>query len=149
MRSTRCTVEGRKKLNRPENLRAIPRSDPDFARLYAGRGDAETVNRALEDTLYLNRTHSEGHLRQTADLLGFALMGDSLTLARASRTRGRQGRRVGDSAPAHPFFKHAGWCFASVGARSRRDRMLGRLDIPRMLARDGSFCHVSCIPPGT
>lgn len=69
-------------LNRAENLRAIPRSDPDFARLYVRRGDAESVNRALEDTLYLNRAHSEGHLRQTADLLGFALMVNSLTLAR-------------------------------------------------------------------
>ena len=66
----------------PRNLRAIPRSDPDFARLYARRGDAESINRALEDTLYLNRAHSEGHLRQTADLLDFALMVNSLTLAR-------------------------------------------------------------------
>ena len=69
------------KLNHAENLRAIPRSGPDFARLYARRGDAESVSRALEDTLYLNRAHSEGHLRQTADLLGFALMVNSLTLA--------------------------------------------------------------------
>lgn len=74
--------DAKKKLNRAENLRAIPRSSPDFARLYARRGDAESINRALEDTLYLNRAHSEGHLRQTADLLGFALMVNSLTLAR-------------------------------------------------------------------
>ncbi len=38
--------------------------------------------RALEETLYLNRAHSEGHLRQTADLLGFASVVNSLTLAR-------------------------------------------------------------------
>ena len=69
-------------LNRAENLRAIPRSDPDFTRLYARRGDAESINRALEDTHYLNRSHSVGHLRQTADLLGFALMVNSLMLAR-------------------------------------------------------------------
>lgn len=74
--------DAKRKLNRAENLRAIPRSDPDFARLYARRGDAESINRALEDTLYLNRAHSEGQLRQTADLLGFALMVNSLTLAR-------------------------------------------------------------------
>ena len=74
--------DAKKKLNRAENLRAIPRTDPDFARLYVRRGDAESLNRALEDTLYLNRAHSEGHLRQTADLLGFALMVNSLTLAR-------------------------------------------------------------------
>src|SRR5881397_1539955 len=35
----------KRKLNRAENLRAIPRSSPDFARLYARRGDAESVNR--------------------------------------------------------------------------------------------------------
>lgn len=74
--------DARRKFNRAENLRAIPRSDPDFARLRARRGDAESVNRALEGTLYLNRAHSEGHLRQTADLLSFALMVNSLTLAR-------------------------------------------------------------------
>jgi hypothetical protein len=74
--------DAKQKLNRAENLREIPRIDPDFARLYTRRGDAESVNRALEDTLYLNRAHSEGHLRQTADLLGFALMVNSLTLAR-------------------------------------------------------------------
>ena len=65
--------DAKRKLDRAEDLRAIPRSPPDFARLYARRGDAESVNRALEDTLYLNRAHSEGHPRQTADLLGFAL----------------------------------------------------------------------------
>jgi hypothetical protein len=74
--------DAKQKLNRAENLRAIPRRDPDFARLYTRRGDAESVNRALEDTLYLNRAHSECRLRQTADLLGFALMVNSLTLAR-------------------------------------------------------------------
>ena len=34
------------------------------------RGDAESVYRAVDDTLDLNRAHSEEHLRQTADLLG-------------------------------------------------------------------------------
>jgi PAS domain-containing protein len=67
---------------RTKNLRAILRSSPDFARLYARRGDAESVNRALEDTLCWNRAYSEGHLLQTADLLGFTLMVNSLTLAR-------------------------------------------------------------------
>jgi hypothetical protein len=46
------------------------------------RGDAESINCALEDTLYLTRAHSKGRLRQTADLLGFGLMVNSLTLAR-------------------------------------------------------------------
>ncbi len=82
LRLHRNDEDAKKRLNRTENLRAIPRSDPDFARLYARRADAESINRALEDTLYWNRAHSVGHLRQTADLLGFALMVNSLTLAK-------------------------------------------------------------------
>jgi hypothetical protein len=74
--------DAKRKLNRTENFRVIPRGDPDFDRLYARRGDAESINRALEDTLYWNRAHSVGHLRQEADMLGFALMVNSLTLAR-------------------------------------------------------------------
>ena len=69
------------KLNRTEVYRGIPRGDPDFDRVYARRADAESINRALEDTLYWNRD-SVGHLRQEADLLDFALMVNSLTLAR-------------------------------------------------------------------
>jgi hypothetical protein len=69
------------------SLRAIPPGDPDFERLYARRKDAESINRHVEDTLYLGRAHSLGRLRQTADLLGFALMVNSLTLARHRSAR--------------------------------------------------------------
>ena len=69
-------------LNRAENLRAIPPEDPDFAQLYARRGDAESLNRNLEDSLYLKKAHSLGHFRQEADLLGFAQLVNSITLAR-------------------------------------------------------------------
>jgi hypothetical protein len=96
----------RRSSNRAENLRAIPRSDPDFARLYARRCDAESINRALEDTLYLNRSHSVGHLRQTADLLGFALMVNYPHACEAPRTRGRQGRGIALAASIDLFFKH-------------------------------------------
>ena len=65
-------VEEAKRLNRAENLRAIPPEDPDFDRLYARRGDAESLNRNLEDSLYLKKAHSLGYFRQEADLLGFA-----------------------------------------------------------------------------
>jgi hypothetical protein len=34
----------------------------------------------LEDTLYLNRAHSVGHARQHVNLLGYALMVNSLAL---------------------------------------------------------------------
>ncbi len=71
-----------RKVNRPENLRAIPPSDPDFARLFRRRNDAESINRAIDDTLHLGRAHSVGHARQHLNVLGFALMVNSLALAR-------------------------------------------------------------------
>jgi hypothetical protein len=74
--------EEARRLKRAENLRAIPPGDPDFDRLYARRGDAESLNRTLEDSLYLKKAHSLGHLRQEADLLGFAQLVNSITLAR-------------------------------------------------------------------
>jgi len=74
--------EEARRLNRAENLRAIPPGDPDFGRLYARRADAESLNRNLEDSLYLKKAHSLGHLRQEADLLGFAQLVNSITLAR-------------------------------------------------------------------
>jgi hypothetical protein len=66
----------------------IPPSDPDFARLYARRIDAESINRNLEDTLFLGRAHSVGHLRQQVDLIGYALLVNGLTVLRQER-RGR------------------------------------------------------------
>lgn len=69
-------------LNRTENVRAIPPGDPDFYRLYARRNDSESLNRLLEDSLYIGRAHSLGRSRQLVDLLGWALLVTSLTLAR-------------------------------------------------------------------
>ena len=69
-----------RKLNRTENVRPIPPSDPDFKEIYARRSDAESINRGLEDTLYLGRAHSVGHRRQLVNLLGYALMVNSLAL---------------------------------------------------------------------
>ena len=70
-----------RRFNRSENVRPIPPSDPDFYALYARRNDAESLNRALEDTMYLGRAHSLGHARQHVDVLGWALLVNSLTLA--------------------------------------------------------------------
>jgi len=64
----------------------------------------------MEDTLYWNRAHSVGHLRQEADLLGFALMVNSLTLARR-RAREAVKAALGDPVSAHPLFKHAQMAF--------------------------------------
>src|SRR3954469_16082088 len=76
-----------RKFNRPENVRPIPPSDPDFARLYRRRNDSESINRNLEDTLWLGRAHSIGHARQHLNLLGYALMVNGLALHRHQRRR--------------------------------------------------------------
>ena len=74
-----------RRLNRAENVRPIPATDPDFDVLFRQRNDAESINRALDDTLHLRRAHSVGHRRQWLNLLGFALMTNSLTLAEHGR----------------------------------------------------------------
>ena len=78
-----------RKFNRTENVRPIPPTDPDFQRLYRRRNDAESINRALDDTLFLRRAHSIGHERQHLNLLTYALTVNSLALH-------RHGRRTGD-----------------------------------------------------
>ena len=72
----------KRKFNRTENVRPIPPSDPDFARLYGRRNDSESLNRALEDTMFLGRAHSLGWRRQQVEVLGWALMVNALTIAR-------------------------------------------------------------------
>ncbi|MGQ0434861.1 MAG: hypothetical protein ACT452_20930 [Microthrixaceae bacterium] len=71
-----------RKFNRTENVRPIPPEDPDFRALFRRRNDAESINRALEDTLWLRRAHSLGHRRQLLNLLGYALMINSLAVSR-------------------------------------------------------------------
>jgi Uri superfamily endonuclease len=75
------------KLNRTENVRPIAPTDRDFARLYPRRNDAESINRNLDDTLWLRRAHSLGHQRQTLNLLGYAIMVNGLALHRHQRRR--------------------------------------------------------------
>ncbi|MDQ3430906.1 MAG: hypothetical protein M3467_01545 [Actinomycetota bacterium] len=73
-----------RKFNRTENVRPIAPDDLGFVRLFRRRNDAESINRALEDTLWLGRAHSLGHRRQLLNLLGYAIMVNSLALARHS-----------------------------------------------------------------
>jgi hypothetical protein len=75
-----------RRFNRTENVRPIPPSDPEFRRLYARRNDAESINRGVVDSLYLGRAHSLGHARQQLNLLGYALMVNSLALLAAGHT---------------------------------------------------------------
>ena len=58
--------------------RATPTSPPSTAR----RNDAESINRALDDTMWLRRAHSIGHERQHLNLLTHALVVNSLALHR-------------------------------------------------------------------
>ncbi len=74
--------DDKRRFNRTENIRPIPATDPDFAGLYKRRNDAESINRALDDTLWLRRAHSIGHSRQHLNLLTFALGVNSLALHR-------------------------------------------------------------------
>lgn len=72
----------RRGLNRTENLRPIPEGTEDFARLHVLRPDAESINRGLEDSLFINRASAKGWRRQTVDLLGHARLVNATTLAR-------------------------------------------------------------------
>jgi len=74
----------RRRFNRTENIRPIPPTDPDFGRLYPRRSDAESINRALDDTLWLRRAHSVGHRRQHLNLITHALVVNSLAAHRHS-----------------------------------------------------------------
>jgi hypothetical protein len=76
-----------RRLNRTENVRPIPPSDPDFPALYARRNDAESINRGLDDSLYLGRAHSRGQLRQQVELLAYALVVNSIAISEHRRRR--------------------------------------------------------------
>jgi hypothetical protein len=76
--------DDKRRFNRTENIRPIPATDPDFAGLYKRRNDVESINRALDDTLWLRRAHSIGHARQHLNLLTFALGVNSRALHRPS-----------------------------------------------------------------
>jgi len=75
-----------RKFNRTENVRPIAPSDPDFLGLYKRRNDAESINRAYDDTLWLRRARSVGQARQRLNLLTYALAVNALALHRHRRT---------------------------------------------------------------
>ncbi|HSH62056.1 MAG TPA: hypothetical protein VK988_20900 [Acidimicrobiales bacterium] len=72
--------DAKRRFNRTENVRAIAPPDPDFKRLFRIRNDAESINRGLDDSMYLRRAHSLGHRRQLVNFLGYALMVNGLAL---------------------------------------------------------------------
>jgi len=65
--------DAKRKFNRAENVRQIPPGDPDFEVLYRRRNDAESINRHLDDTLWLRRAHSVGARRQLLNLITYAV----------------------------------------------------------------------------
>lgn len=71
---------------RTAHVRAIGRSNPDFAIYPKMRGDAESLNRTIEDSLYRHhRAHSDGWRRQQVDMLGLAGLINALTRERTRR----------------------------------------------------------------
>jgi len=74
-----------RKINRTENLRPMPEGSFDYERLHVLRPDAQSMNRAIEDTLYINRASAKGWRRQMVDLLGHARLVNAITLAGAAR----------------------------------------------------------------
>ena len=80
--------------NRTEHLRPFPPSSDDYQRLYSRRSDAESINRALDDSMWLGRAHSVGAKRQLVDLLGFAMMVNSLALHRRRQTLAPPGKQA-------------------------------------------------------
>jgi hypothetical protein len=72
----------RRKINRCDNLRPIPEGSKDYDRLHVLRPDAESINRGVEDSLYINRATAKGWGRQMVDLLGDARLVNAITLAR-------------------------------------------------------------------
>lgn len=69
-----------RKLNRSEHVRQIGPGDDAFFKLYARRSDAESINRYLDDSMFLGRAHSKGARRQSLNLIGFACMVNSLAV---------------------------------------------------------------------
>lgn len=71
-----------RKLNRTEILRPIPEGSDDFKRLHVLRADAESINRGIEDSLFINRASAKGWRRLLVDQLGYARLVNATTLAR-------------------------------------------------------------------
>ena len=68
---------------RTAHVRAIGPENPDFSIYRTMRGDSESLNRTVEDSLYRHhRAHSEGADRQQVDMLGLAGLINALTRER-------------------------------------------------------------------
>ena len=70
----------------PEHVRLIPPGDPDFARLYGMRNDAESFNASFKRSLLVDRASSVGWRRQLFDLLGYVVLANSLAWLRLEQS---------------------------------------------------------------
>lgn len=78
----------------PEHLRLLPPDDPDFTRLYGLRNDSESFNSQFKRTLLVDRAASVGWERQLFDVLGFAVLHNSLAWTAARRGAAGHNLRV-------------------------------------------------------
>jgi hypothetical protein len=69
--------------NTPEHVRLIPPDDHDFKDLYGLRNDAESFNNGYKRSLLVDRASSVGWERQLFDVLSFAVLQNSLSMAAA------------------------------------------------------------------
>jgi hypothetical protein len=71
---------------RTAHVRAIGPANEDFSIYRQMRGDSESLNRTVEDSLYRHhRAHSKGWARQQVDMLGLAGLINALTRERMRR----------------------------------------------------------------
>jgi hypothetical protein len=66
-----------KGFNRSEHIRQIPWTSPDYEPTYHRRSDAESINRGIDDALYLRRARSYGARAQHFNLLSHMLVVNS------------------------------------------------------------------------
>jgi hypothetical protein len=93
MEPTYDRPEDKDRFARAENVRQIPPGDPDYERVKGRRSDAESMNRQIDDDLYLRRAVSIGAKGQLFDLICHAFVINSVARAR-HRNGGRPPNRA-------------------------------------------------------
>jgi hypothetical protein len=74
-------------LNRGEQIRVLPPSDPHYRDVYPRRSEIESINRDIADRLWLQRARSAGIRRQRVDMLLYSLFINSIAIGRYRRSQ--------------------------------------------------------------
>ena len=90
---------------RADAVRVIAEGEPDFARLYGVRNDAESFNAHLKRTLLVNRAMSLGGRRQLLDVLCYAVLSNATAAWRAQRVSTAQPRSRRNGASSTSSFR--------------------------------------------